>query len=101
MKECMATTVCDYFDGHVFFFINMVFFPFYHVFNELFNLGKQVVINFQTLVDMVYIFICFFNLCVRQVIVKVVIVYQNIDEVDYAMRIENLWILRVCSLKCE
>jgi len=54
-------------------------FPFFHVFNELFNLGKHVVINPQTLLDMVYIFNYFLNLCGRQVVVKVVTVYQNID----------------------
>ncbi len=34
-------------------------FSFFHVFNEIFNLGKQIVINPQPLLDMVYIFICF------------------------------------------
>jgi hypothetical protein len=28
-------------------------------------------------------------------------VYQNTDEVDYAMPSENLWIFKVYSLKCE
>jgi hypothetical protein len=59
MKEYVPTTVCDYCDGHTYFFVNMVFFSFFHVFNEIFNLGKQIVINLQPLMDMVYIFVCF------------------------------------------
>ncbi len=35
----------------------------------------------------------------RHVTLKVVIVYQNIDVVHYAMPSENLWILKACSLK--
>ncbi len=101
MKERVPTTVCDYYNGHTYFFVNMVLFPFFLVFNEIFSLGKQVVINPQPLMDMVYIFICFFNLCGRHVTMKVVIVYQNTDEVDYAMPSENLWIFKVYSLKCE
>jgi peptide chain release factor subunit 3 len=37
-----------------------------------------------------YISLFFFNLCGRQAIVKVVTVYQDADEVDYAMPGENL-----------
>jgi translation elongation factor EF-1alpha len=37
-----------------------------------------------------YISLFFFYLCGRQAIVKVVTVYQDIDEVDYAMPGENL-----------
>jgi len=91
----------DYCDGHTYFFVNMVVFPLFHVFNEIFNLGKQTVINRQPLMDMVYIYIYIFNLCERHVIVKVVIVYQNTDEVDHVMLSENLWIFKVYSLKCE
>jgi hypothetical protein len=32
---------------------------------------------------------------------KVVIVYENTNEVDYAMPSENLWIFKVYPLKCE
>ncbi len=57
----MATTMCDYYDGHTYFFINMVLFSFLHVFNEIFSLGKQIVINPQPLVGMVCIFFYFFK----------------------------------------
>jgi hypothetical protein len=59
MKERVPTIVCDYYYGHSYFFVNMVLFSFFHVFNEIFSLGKQTEINPQPLMDMVYIFICF------------------------------------------
>jgi hypothetical protein len=36
-----------------------------------------------------YIYLFFLNLCGRHVIVKVVTVYQNTDEFDYAMPTKN------------